>query len=189
MVFATLIHAREILIQQCMFLSIFVPQQGTQRGPSVYMVMMWECLWLVVMCTEDVTFPTSEDCTYLETMGVGMLQIALQLAYGADYRAVPKKKFTGILGSFTQMCRCERPFNFQSMHCAVSKTGLCCWMSLTCKTGACSSHLGNDWSYCSSTPPEQFWQKLWGLVTPYYLNVYASGEVPSCQVCHVLVSC
>ena len=24
-------------------------------------------------------------------MGVGMLQIALQLAYGADYRAVPKK--------------------------------------------------------------------------------------------------
>ena len=34
---------------------------------------------MVVMCTEDATFPTSEDCTYLETMGVGMLQTALQL--------------------------------------------------------------------------------------------------------------
>ena len=59
----------------------------------------------MVMCTEDATFPTSEDCTYLETMGVGMLQTASQLVdyiYGADYRPVPKT-FTGILGSFTDV--------------------------------------------------------------------------------------
>ena len=35
----------------------------------------------MVMCTEDVTFPTSEDCTYLETMGVGMFTVASHLWY------------------------------------------------------------------------------------------------------------